>query len=164
MTHEEKLIWNDIAERNLANTISLNSGIRTPKSFIEKDIKAFKDLKQTEKSELLRALIKAPNNPSNPCELTLPSENVSSELNLSHYACLDGEKVQPDSIVRLLDDCPAEVCQIRNSTSLPVRIHEIFKQNHHLLFKYMIIFKQKFGLRKTLTSVYSKLQQSKTYR
>ena len=45
LTPDEKLIWNEIAERDLAKTISLNSGIRTPKTFIEKDIKAFRDLK-----------------------------------------------------------------------------------------------------------------------
>ena len=106
LTPDEKLIWSDIAERDLSKAISLNSGIRTPKSFIEKDIKAFRDLKQSEKSRLLHALIKAPNNTSNPCELTIPSENVSCDLNLSHYACIDGEKEQPKRNSRLLDHCP----------------------------------------------------------
>ena len=43
LTPDEKLIWSDIAERDLAKTISLNSGIRIPKSFIECDIRAFRD-------------------------------------------------------------------------------------------------------------------------
>ena len=110
-TPDETLIWNEIAERDLEQTISLNSGIRTPKTFIEKDIKAFRDLKETEKSELLKKLINSPKNP-NPCESTFPDESVPSDKNLSHYVCLDDcptpnvglkeEKMQ--SI--LLDDCP----------------------------------------------------------
>ena len=40
LTTDEKLIWNEIAERDLSKTISLSLGIRTPKTFIEKDIKA----------------------------------------------------------------------------------------------------------------------------
>ena len=34
LTPDEQLIWSDIAEQDLTKAISLNSGIRTPKSFI----------------------------------------------------------------------------------------------------------------------------------
>ena len=45
LTSEERVIWNEIAERDLTRDISLESGIRTPKSFIENEIKAFRDIK-----------------------------------------------------------------------------------------------------------------------
>ena len=46
LTSDEQDIWNDIAERDLTHDISLESRIRTHKSFIENKIKAFKDLKK----------------------------------------------------------------------------------------------------------------------
>ena len=57
---DEQEIWNDIAERDLTRDISLESGIRNPKSFIENEIKAFKDLKKKDQSDLLRTLSKVP--------------------------------------------------------------------------------------------------------
>ena len=49
MTSEEKQVWNLIADRDLTKTLTLSSGLRTPKSFIERDIKNFCNLKNTEK-------------------------------------------------------------------------------------------------------------------
>ena len=37
LTSDEQEIWNEIAERDLTRDISLESGIRTPKSFIENE-------------------------------------------------------------------------------------------------------------------------------
>jgi hypothetical protein len=60
LTSEEQEIWKDIAERDLTRDISLQSGIRTPKNYIENEIKAFKDLKKKDQSDLLRTLRKVP--------------------------------------------------------------------------------------------------------
>ena len=61
-------------------------------------------------------------------------------------SCLDREKPQPEKISKLLDTCNVKVGQIRDSNLFPDRIHVIFKRNQHLMFKYMLIFKHKFGL------------------
>ena len=77
--------------------------MRTPKTFIEKDIKAFRNLNENQKSKLLNKLINSPSASSKSCE------SVTSDNNLSHV-CLDNfptsyvglreEKMQS----RLLDD------------------------------------------------------------
>ena len=38
LTPAEQVIWNEIAERDISKAISLPSGMRIPKTFIEKDI------------------------------------------------------------------------------------------------------------------------------
>ena len=49
LTPNEKAIWCDIAHRDLSKIISLESGLRYPRSFIEKDIKAFQNLNKSKK-------------------------------------------------------------------------------------------------------------------
>ena len=39
LTPAEQAVWNEIAERDISKAISLPSGMRIPKAFIEKDIK-----------------------------------------------------------------------------------------------------------------------------
>ena len=85
LTSEEQEIWNDIAERDLTRDILLESGIRTPKSFIENEIKAFKDLKKKDQSDLLRTLAKVPdiynsNTISQPTVESSPLDNLPSEI------------------------------------------------------------------------------------
>jgi hypothetical protein len=60
LTSEEQEIWNNIAERDLTRDISLESGIKTPKCFIENEIKAFKDLKKKDQNDLVRTLHNVP--------------------------------------------------------------------------------------------------------
>ena len=50
MTSEEKQVWH----------LTLSSDLSTPKSFIERDIKNFRNLKNTEKKALLHKLDSAP--------------------------------------------------------------------------------------------------------
>ena len=72
-------MWNDIAQRDLSKAVSLPSGLRLPKSFIEKDFKSFQNLKLQEKESLLKKIINAPSTPF-PTELDpsiLPSEPLS---------------------------------------------------------------------------------------
>ena len=49
LTLEEKQVWNLIADRDLTKTLTLSSGLRTPKSFIDRDINNFCNLQNTEK-------------------------------------------------------------------------------------------------------------------
>ena len=46
---EKKREWNNIAERDLTNTLTLSSGLRIPKTFIDNDIKNFRNLQTAEK-------------------------------------------------------------------------------------------------------------------
>ena len=46
---EEQTIWNQIAERDISKQVSLQSGMRLPKAFIERDIHSFRDIGKTEK-------------------------------------------------------------------------------------------------------------------
>ena len=62
LTLEEKQVWNLIADRDLTKTLTLSSGLRTPKSFIDRDIKNFRNLQNTEKKALLDKLDSAPQN------------------------------------------------------------------------------------------------------
>ena len=81
MTNEEQEIWNEIAERNLSRDISLESGVQTPKSFIENEIKAFKDIKQKDQSALLRTLRTVPDI-SRPSPIPQPTGESSPLENL----------------------------------------------------------------------------------
>ena len=56
LTQSEQDVWNEIAQRDLSKAISLPSGLRVPKSFIDKDIKNFRNLKAHEKETLLTKL------------------------------------------------------------------------------------------------------------
>ena len=73
---DEQVIWNGIAERDISKAISLPSGMRIPKSFIEKDIRAFYDLHSSEKALLLKHLEKTPNTPF---KSTALNSHVSSD-------------------------------------------------------------------------------------
>ena len=63
LTKSEKKVWNDIAQRDLTKTLTLSSGLRIPKTFIDKDIKNFNNLQTSEKNVLLEKLISAPQTP-----------------------------------------------------------------------------------------------------
>ena len=49
LTKSEKKVWNNIAERDLTKTLTLSSGLRIPKTFIDNDIKNFRNLQTAEK-------------------------------------------------------------------------------------------------------------------
>ena len=182
LTSDESDIWNTIADRDLTRKISLESGIRTPKTFIENEIKAFRNLKATQKIELIKALDKAPefHNTDRESEISQPvidSTRLECELDvdeefLSHYGIqtplssfcsfpTQTFSVPPERVAKLLASCTDEVNMIRNSTQTPVKIHTILHRNHKLLFKYMYILSCKYDLRKTLSSVYTKLKKCK---
>ena len=55
----EQSLWNEIAERNLSHDISL-SGIRTPKTLIDDEIKKYRHLNANKQKQLLQALSRAP--------------------------------------------------------------------------------------------------------
>ena len=61
LTPDEQTLWNEVAERNLSHDISLH-GIRTPKTFIDDEIKKFRQLSATKQKKLLMALDPAPEN------------------------------------------------------------------------------------------------------
>ena len=81
LTTEEQEIWNEIAERSLSHDISLESGVRTPKSFIENEIKAFINIKQKDQSALLRTLRTVPDI-SRPSPIPQPTGESSPLENL----------------------------------------------------------------------------------
>ena len=62
--------------------------MRIPKTFIEKDIKAFRDLKAS-KSMLLKSLIQTPNTPFKSIDLNSQVLNVTSENSSDVNQCLD---------------------------------------------------------------------------
>ena len=59
LTPAEQSLWNEIAERNLSHDISL-SGIRTPKTLIDDEIKKYRHLNANKQKQLLQALSRAP--------------------------------------------------------------------------------------------------------
>ena len=59
---EERTLWSQIAESDLTKQLSLESSMRLPESFIEKDIKQFA-IGKNHKASLLKQLKNAPNGP-----------------------------------------------------------------------------------------------------
>ena len=137
LTPAEQTLWNEVAERNLSHDISLN-GIRTPKTFIDAEIKSFRNLSAAKQKKLLLALDQAPDviNPLSPEPSETPSQDsdplsiLPGELRVdesfaSHYCKLSPpdpacsphtctHKSTPDEIERLLQECHEEVLRIRN--------------------------------------------------
>ena len=85
LTQSEQDVWNETAQLDLSKAISLPSGLRVPKSFIDKDIKNFQNLKASEKEVLLTKLISAPNTPyKTKSEPSVPPVSLSPSLDSSH--------------------------------------------------------------------------------
>ena len=60
LTREETQVWNKIRERDLSKDISLKSGLRTPKSIIDQEIKQFRQISAGKKCDMLKTLQQLP--------------------------------------------------------------------------------------------------------
>ena len=60
LTKDETQIWNEISNRDLSRDISLKSGLRTTKSIIDREIKQFRQIAASKKSEMLQTLQQLP--------------------------------------------------------------------------------------------------------
>ena len=145
LTPDEAEIWSDIAERDVTKDISLRSGLRTPKSIIDREIKTFKDISSKNKNKMSSLLQRLPETPcieSSPLStqdssLTAPLSFSSNTMpNLSH---LDADLVanfgslKPDdnqrqsecqtspfeqvNLQELADDCAKQVQFLRQQIS-----------------------------------------------
>ena len=110
---DEKLLWSEIAEIDLTQTLSLPSGMRLPKSFIEKDIKQFRDLNKQEKTLLLQNLVEPPNGPIEVSDTMIVKppicESGSSTLSEGLHSSLD----QACEISKITDICTKLVNALR---------------------------------------------------
>ena len=182
LTPAEQTLWNEVAERNLSHDISLN-GIRTPKTFIDDEIKKFRHLSTTKQKKLLLALDQAPEhiNPLSPEQSETPSYDsvplsiLPGELQVdesftSHYCRLSPpdpacsphtctHKSTPEEIESLLQECHKEVLKIRNY-QVPMKLGHIFRRNKQLLFKFLFILKTKFSLSPRINSMYRKIDKT----
>ena len=57
---QELELWSDIAERDISHDISLTSGIRTPKTFVDAELKKYKSAKAKQRKDILQSAHKAP--------------------------------------------------------------------------------------------------------
>ena len=64
LTPAEAKIWSDIAERDVTKDITLRSGLRTPKSMIDCEIKMFKDISNKDKLKMTKLVQNLPQMPS----------------------------------------------------------------------------------------------------
>jgi hypothetical protein len=72
LTVEETQVWNEISRRDLTRDIlTSDSGLRTTKSIIDREIRQFRQLAAGKKSEMLKTLQRLPE------ELLLPVDNQS---------------------------------------------------------------------------------------
>ena len=182
LTPGEQKVWDEIAERNLSHDISLN-GIRTPKTFIDQEIKKYRQLSATKQKRLLMALDPAPDTvtplsteesetPS--CDHAplsiMPGEFQVDESLMAHYCKLSPpdpacsphtctHKSAPAEIEHLLVECHNEVLRIRNYP-VPMKLSSICRKNKQLLFKFLFILKTQFSLSPRLKSMYNKLSMS----
>ena len=111
---DEKELWSEIAERDLSAQLSLQSGMKLPKTFIEWDIKNFA-LNKHQKDVMLDQLDNAPSGP-------FPQANDSSEIIT--------RPVNHVSMSSSLDISQDTTCTKFNSHSLDTC--ESFPQNTHL--------------------------------
>ena len=58
LTPAKQVVWNDMAQRDLSKAVLLPSGLRLNKSFIEKDIKSFQNLKIQERKQIIKKVNK----------------------------------------------------------------------------------------------------------
>ena len=65
LTPDEAEIWSDIAERDVTKDIALRSGLRTPKSMIDREIKMFTDISNKDKLKMTKLVQNLPQMPSN---------------------------------------------------------------------------------------------------
>ena len=152
LTPDEAEIWSDIAERDVTKDISLRSGLRTPKSMIDREIKMFKDISNKDKlkmSKLMQKLPEIPSVESGPMSsedsstttpLLFSSNNMPnlSHLNkdfVAHFGSLVPDNNQGQSegqpspseqavnLQELADDCAKQVQFLRQQDKYPKRLH-----------------------------------------
>ncbi len=178
LTDDEKEVWNSIAERDLTHTITLPSGLRTPKSIIDSEIKSFKTVDRKTKQEMLDKLTTAPELHGNTCAKNTQQQtgelanDPSSALRLDNdflvnqahlgtpckttVAKSDTDATSAD-IANMLAYCNKEVIRIRRTTTPQPRLQHILRSNSDLLFKYLLVLKHYRPLSKSLYSVLRKL-------
>jgi hypothetical protein len=181
LTPAEQSLWNEIAERNLSHDISL-SGIRTPKTLIDDEIKKYRHLNANKQKQLLQALSRAPSeivtplsrdqpvtsSPDDPLSI-MPGELKVNETFASHFCKLSPANLAcstlscehdsaPAAIEQLLHDCHQEIRKIRDCPR-PKKLWHIFRQNKQLLFKFLFILKQKYSLNSRFRSMYRRFHK-----
>ena len=179
LTPAEQLLWDEIAERNLSHDISL-SGIRTPKTLIDDEIKKYRNLNATKQKQLLQSLSKAPSEIVTPLSSDqpvttsqddtlsiMPGEfkvhetfasnfcTIPTNLACSTQSC---EHADPAAIEQLLEECHQEVNKIRNC-SRPKKLWHIFRDNKQLLFKFLYVLKKKYSLSARFRSIYRRFSK-----
>ena len=137
LTIEEKQVWNLIAGRDLTKTLTLSSGLRIPKTFIDRDIKNFRNLQNAEKEALLEKLDSAPQTPYLPVTDHDPPSSHNShtspapETQTSAMFVSPSEKLkltvptgldQHGKVDDLLHHCHISVTQIRLRHENPPRL------------------------------------------
>ena len=136
LTPAEQSLWDEIAERNLSHDILL-SGIRTPKTLIDDEIKKYRNLNATKQKQLLQSLSQAPSEIVTPLSSDQPVTTSQDDtlsimpgvlkvhqtfashfckLSPTNLACSTQscEHAAPAAIEQLLEECHQEVRKIRN--------------------------------------------------
>ena len=119
LTPAEAQIWSDIAERDVTKDISLRSGLRTPKSMIDNEIKMFSNINNKQKNEMTDLLQKLPQISDEP--EPVPNQNSSSTSpllfsskrmpNLNHLNSdfiANYGALMPDSYQSASQTCPSD--------------------------------------------------------
>ena len=68
---------------------------------------------------------------------------------------------QAVNLQELADDCAKQVQFLRQQDKYPKRLHTILGSNSKLLFKFMLLLKNKCSLRKNMSSIFCKLVRCK---
>ena len=185
LTPEESSIWSDIAERDVTKNISLKSGLRTPKSMIDNEIKMFKNVSNATRNKMSHLLSKVqdiqfpeiPSVPFNDKQTSLETPLSFDSNNMPNLAHLDTDILANYGSINqfqglpecstcpfenvtyqdLSGDCEKQVESLRQQDKYPKRLHLILKSNAPLLYKYMILLKRKELLRRNMSSIFNKL-------
>ena len=86
LTPSELELSNQIAEPDLSRDISLKSGLRTPKSIIDKEIRAFHDISDSQKEKMVKTLAQLPDIKSSESDPQARPSEVSNLLTFSEQA------------------------------------------------------------------------------
>ena len=180
LTPAEQALWDEIAERNLSHDISL-SGIRTPKTLIDDEIKKYRSLNAVKQKQLLQPFPQAPSEIVNPLSSAqpvsppkddtlskMPGEQKVPKAFASHFCELSPtnpacstkscEHATPAAIEQLLDECHEEVKKLRDCPR-PKKLWLILRDNKQLLFKFLFILKQKYSLSARFRSIYRRFSK-----
>ena len=181
---QELELWSDIAERDISHDISLTSGIRTPKTFVDAELKKYKSATAKQRRDILQSAQKTPdfsdpvsdicseqyepsNDPLRDQLSILPDELCVDQAFLAKLSpqtqasanrpC--NQDLKDQMIAQTLGECRQEVTRIRKLQPAPPKLSRILHRNKQLLYKYLFVLKHKYRLSKRLNSVFSKIDK-----